>query len=222
MPTRSAGQPGTEATQVKLPPFPQGMKRRWLWVLHAFRTIAAAMGITLSFGIEGAKRIQRRPDGGYDVFGLDEGAATTTSPPLTVEADGTVVVGTVGGVIPTINAVAISALPAPVLDIDPDEESQFIVLNITGSFSVDSGVYVQGMTSIASVTITVETVDPGDAGSRSDSGEFKVVLATFYKAEEEVVTKTGQPISGSQNVQVCDDGTGTATGVLHLTSNIPS
>jgi len=193
MATHSPGQPSTEATQVKLPPFPQGMKRRWLWVLHAFRTLAAAMGITLSFGIEGAKRIQRRPDGGYDVFGLADATASediwSNFQPYDVTAEeckisaGTLATQQSGTHVPTIAGTAINVSTPPTLTLSATGVNYvyLVVKNITLVSTTDS--YVRSYTVASpSTNIVVEKYDTVQQSTATQ------VVIPLFNVQEGVVT----------------------------------
>jgi len=138
------------------------------------------------------------------------GGSTDASAPFYVRSDGSVVPGTIGGVTPTIGGDDIDDSPPPTLSIS-GSGTDYVVVTINSTLSVDGGVYVEGYSAISSVVITATSTDPGSAGMLSTTGVFKLKLATFVDG-----VKTAQFFTGSRSIQVCDDGSGEARGAISL------
>lgn len=136
--------------------------------------------------------------------------------PLTVSANGQVVPGTVGGIMPTIGGVAIDTVPAPLLTI-PITGTQYVVINIEGTMSTASyagASFVAAAMTDVTVTITVESSSPTGADMLSDTGTFKLLLATFVDG-----IKTHQGMIGPVTFIIQDTLDGSGTGYLAHASN---
>lgn len=126
-----------------------------------------------------------------------------------VNANGTVTPLTVGGEMPKIDGVRLDNAPAPALALS-GIGAEYVVASISGTLTVIDGVLVTAF-SVGGVDISIAGTDPGSAGLVSDSGDFSVLMATFVSG-----VKTYQRSPGDWTLQVCDNGDGSATGVLHL------
>lgn len=154
------------------------------------------------------------PGSGFRVRQTNHGPVweiTGDLPPLTVQADGSVVPGTIGGLFPTINGDTIEVSPAPRLAGLQSSGTRYVMVTVTGTFNVDGGVFVESFATIDSVEITVE--ETNTSLLVSDDGTFRFVLAVFSNG-----TKTSQAYTGSLNLTVCDDLTGTASAQLFIES----
>lgn len=134
----------------------------------------------------------------------------STTAPLYVSGTGRVTAGTVGGKYPTIGGTSIADNPAPLLSI-PTSGTRHVCLNITLTLSKDGTTYVTGFSAVNSVTLTVESTDPGSAGLKSSTGKFVVKLATFVDG-----VKTAQTYEKSLNLSVCDNGSASGTAEIVL------
>lgn len=153
----------------------------------------------VSFGVHRSK------DG--DIWYLRGGTAAVGNG--VVNTDGTVTPFTVGGKMPVIGSARLDSNPAPALSL-ARVGTEYIIAEISGTPTVISSVLVTAF-AVDSVSIVVDSTDPGPGGLVSDSGEFRVLMATFVAG-----VKTYQRSPGDWTLKVCDDGAGTATGVLHL------
>lgn len=154
------------------------------------------------------------PGSGFAVRQTNHGPVweiTGDQPPLTVQADGSVIPGTIGGLFPTIHGDAIEVSPAPRLAGLQTSGTRYVMVTVTGTFNLDGGVFVESFASIDSVEISVETSNT--ALLVSDDGTFRFVLAVFSNG-----TKTSQAYTGSLNITVCDDLTGSASSQLYIES----
>jgi len=131
--------------------------------------------------------------------------------PLTVSANGQVVPGTVGGIMPTIGGVAIDTVPAPLLTI-PITGTRHVVLNISGTLvkqTYSGSSFVAAYMTTLSVSISVTTTAPAVTDGESTTGNFKLCLAEFVNGAKVLQNGYG-PIS----LLVQDSLDGTGKGLL--------
>lgn len=137
-------------------------------------------------------------------------------PSLYVGSDGRVQAGTVGGVMPTILGTRLDADPPQSLNISPTG-TQYVVINIEGTMSTASyagASFVAAAMTDVTVTITVESSSPTGADMLSNTGTFKLLLATFVDG-----IKTHQGMIGPVTFIIQDTLDGSGTGYLAHASN---
>lgn len=132
---------------------------------------------------------------------------------LDVSSAGKVIAATVMGVMPTIGGTSLDDGTPPSLTI-PSSGTRYIVVTVTGTFALKGSTFVMPTyASAPTVTITVETSNPGYAGTHSVStGTFKFLLATFVDG-----IKTGQNGHGPITAEICDSLNQDAKANLNLT-----
>lgn len=193
---------------IRSPRFPEGLSPWRALVERTLDQLCRASGHAIQ--IDGAQSGGTGADGTQQ-FRVPAGSGgNDASASLFVRSDGSVVPGTIGGVTPTIGGDDIDDSPPPTLSIS-GSGTDYVVVTINSTLSVDGGVYVEGYSAISSVVITATSTDPGSAGMLSTTGVFKLKLATFVDG-----VKTAQFFTGSRSIQVCDDGTGDARGAISL------
>lgn len=120
-----------------------------------------------------------------------------------------VIPGTVNNVIPTIGGTSLAVLPAPQLTVAASG-TKLIVLNINATLTKLDDVYVETAV-VSTVTITVETTNPGPEGLISTAGTFHLVLATIVDG-----VRTSQEFNTSLSAQIVDDGSSDGAGELFI------
>lgn len=177
------------------------------------RHIRGCGGIRVKSGVQGVTITQRKgpPRGGAGAARPLEARVRAVGGGLKV----TVEPSTVFGEMPEISGTAISAMPRPTLTL-PASGTRHLVLNIALSFTLTEG-FVHPIVSVVSITLTLETSVPSSGDLISDSGNYKVLLASFEDGSRTVQNGYG-PISG----ELCDTLTGEGSASLNLTwSNWP-
>lgn len=126
---------------------------------------------------------------------------------------GKVIAATIMGVMPTIGGTSLDDASPPLLTIAPTG-TKYIVVTVTGTFVLKDSTFVMPTFSAApTVTIAVETTDPGYAGTHDVStGIFKFLLATFVDG-----VKTSQNGHGPITAEICDSLNQDAKANLNLT-----
>lgn len=177
--------------------------------LVKMRTLKASLAWIVGMLPTPSRGITVRHSSHGDVWTVE---AEASAPLLTVFPTGVVKPGTIGGTMPLIGADRLDEVPAPALTLT-GSGTEYVVVTINGTLNVVSGVFVSGLTlADGDVVISVEATDPGPTGLVSDDGTFAMLLATFVDG-----VKTYQHPGGNWNVEVCDDYSGTATGLLTIT-----
>lgn len=194
---------------VHLPPIPRGLGSFKRWVAASLRRIAAAAGVSVQ--IDGAESSSLLADGSLR-FKVGTGGAAATQG-LDVGNDGTVVAATIMGIMPTIGGTTLDTVPAPALTI-ASSGTKYIVVTVAGTFDLKASTFVLPTYSgTPTVTIAVDTTDPGYAGTHNvASGTFKFLLATFVDG-----VKTLQNGHGPITAEICDNLKAEAKANLNLT-----
>lgn len=196
---------------IHLPPIPRGFGAFKRWVGAAIRRIAAAAGVAVQ--IDGAEAASTGADGALRFKVGGGGGAAAAAQGLDVGNDGKVVAATVMGVMPTIGGTSLDDGTPPTLTI-ASSGTRYIVINITGTFTLKGSTFVMPTYSAdPTVTITVETTNPGYGGTHNvSSGEFKILLATFVDG-----VKTSQNGHGPISAEICDNLNQEAKASLDIT-----
>lgn len=163
-------------------------KVKGIVLFHHLIDFASWLGDRLGFQIvaEGLERLEG--DSRSIRFKLRPGTgAAGATLPLNVNADGTVVPGTIGGAMPKIGTDRLDASPAPTLTI-PGSGTRYVIATITGQMTARTlagQIYTHAtlanltvaisLTSTAPVAADLQATFPG-AGTLSS---FKIHLATF-------------------------------------------
>lgn len=199
---------GSNKPTLRLPPMPKGYRALKLWLAAALRRIGQLSGTSIQ--IDGAEGASVGTDGTLR-FKVGGGAAATQG--LDVGSDGKVIAATVMGVMPTIGGTPLDDATPPLLTI-PSSGTRHITVNVSGTFALKASTFVLPTFSAApTVTITVETSDPGYAGTHNVStGTFKFLLATFVDG-----VKTAQNGHGPVSAEICDSLNQDAKANLNLT-----
>ena len=194
---------------LRLPPMPKGYKALKAWLAAALRRIGQLSGTSIqidgadgaSVGTDGTMRFKVGAGGAAALQGLD------------VSSAGKVIAATVMGVMPTIGGTSLDDGTPPLLTI-ASTGTKYIVVTVTGTFALKGSTFVLPTFSAApTVTITVETTDPGYAGTHNVStGTFKFLLATFVDG-----VKTAQNGHGPITAEICDSLNQDAKANLNLT-----
>ena len=194
---------------IRSPRFPEGLSPWRALVERTLDQLCRASGHAIQ--IDGAQSGGTGADGTQQFrVPAGTGGGNDASASLFVRSAGSGGPGTIGGVPPAIGGDDSAASPPPTLSIS-GSGTDYVVVTINSTLSVDGGVYVEGYSAISSVVITATSTDPGSAGMLSTTGVFKLKLATFVDG-----VKTAQFFTGSRSIQVCDDGTGDARGAISL------
>lgn len=195
---------------LRLPALPKGYMARWLWVLAALRRLGAHCNVTIS--IDGAESASVGADGSMK-FKVGAGGGSSAALGLDVSSSGKVTAATVMGVMPTIGGTSLDDASPPSLTI-ASSGTKYIVVTVAGTFTLKGSTFVMPTYSAApTVTIAVDTSDPGYAGTHGIStGTFKFLLATFVDG-----VKTAQNGHGPVSADICDSLNQDAKASLNLT-----
>lgn len=158
--------------------------------------------------------LSNRPlPGGASLALLRRQSAPSPARGLHVTKDGKVTSATVMSVEPTIGGTRLDAATPPALSI-PTTGTQYVIVTIAGTFDLKASTFVlPTYTAAPTVTITVDTTDPGFAGTHAvSSGTFKFVLATFVNGK-----KTAQKGHGPITAEICDNLKAEAKANLNIT-----
>lgn len=183
---------------------------KWPALEQVLRTLVRLMG-GFQLQIDGAESMRTDENGGIQAK-LKTGAAGASTQGLDVSAAGIVVPATVLGEMPKIGTTRLDASSPPSLTI-PSSGTRYVIITITGSFSVVGGIFVRNtFSSLTSVVISLSTSSPGYAERVSSTGVFVLLLATFIDGIKTLQNGHG-PIEG----ELCDDGSKTAKAILNPT-----
>lgn len=191
---------------------PPGALRVVLWeqILPMLQSLFRQAGWSLQ--IDGAESAGVGADGRLQ-FKVNSSASSAPAQGLDVSSAGKVTAATVMGVMPTIGGTSLDDGTPPLLTI-PSSGTRYIVVTVTGTFTLKGSTFVLPTFSAApTVTIAVETTNPGYAGTHNIStGTFKFLLATFVDG-----VKTGQNGHGPVSAEICDSLNQDAKANLNLT-----
>lgn len=182
-------------------------KQDLVWLLQSiFRMLG------LQVQIDGADSMRTDANGNIQAK-INPGSGTAAALGLDVSSSGLVVPATIMGIMPTIGGTALDAVPAPALTI-ATSGTKYIVVTVAGTFDLKASTFVLPTYSgTPTVTIAVDTTDPGYAGTHNvASGTFKFLLATFVDG-----VKTSQNGHGPISAEICDNLKNEAKANLNLT-----
>lgn len=131
---------------------------------------------------------------------------------LHVSSNGKVIAATVMGVMPTIGGTRLDDGNPPSLTI-PSSGTRYVVVTVAGTFALKGTFVLPTYSGTPTVTIAVDTTNPGYAGTHNvASGTFKFLLATFVDG-----VKTLQNGHGPITAEICDNLKAEAKANLNLT-----
>lgn len=198
---------------------PEGLAPWRKWAERSLLRIARAVGLQIQ--IDGATSSGTGADGSL-TFKVAGGGSSSVNGPLYVNADFTVVPGTVNGLTPTIfddpDDVPISDVPAPVLPIT-GSSTEHVVIQFFGTLSKSTDDEFVRSVEFTAIKLAVTGTAPSNGDLFSDGSEtegvpqFILLLATFVDG-----VKTLQAYEQSLWFKPCDDMSRTGTCVLEQTN----